>query len=320
MLAAARVEVSYAGGPSVRSALGPTLLEISRANNIAHASVCGGRARCGTCRVRIDEGIAALPQASAMERATLSRIKADANVRLACQLRPATSVVVTRLVRASEGDQAVDAVVPSTEASDDAGVQRSLCLFHLQLRDLNEIARGRLPYDVVFILNEFFQAAGAAVEQNFGRVDRFLGDGLFAVFGERPTLAEACKDALRAAHAIDVSLDRLNEKVAAEIGRNVAISIGVHAGAFVSGRIGIGKSSLVSVVGAGTDLPRRIAGLAEAMGWQIALSRAAAELPGLSDASQWKIAKIAAGDAQSAPIDVIGCVRSRDVQFQQAGG
>ena len=35
---------------------GPTLLEISRMHGIPHASVCGGRARCSTCRVRIDEG------------------------------------------------------------------------------------------------------------------------------------------------------------------------------------------------------------------------------------------------------------------------
>jgi adenylate cyclase len=316
MLAAARVEVSYAGGPSVRSALGPTLLEISRANGIAHAAACGGRARCGTCRVRIDEGMSALPLASAMERATLGRIKADANVRLACQLRPATPLVVTRLVRAAES---IDVVAPSAEATDDAGVQRSLYLFHLQLRDLNEITRGRLPYDVVFILNEFFQAAGAAVEQNFGRVDRFLGDGLLAVFGEQRTPAEACKDALGAARAIDASLDRLNEKVAAEIGRKVAISIGIHAGTFVCGRIGIGKSSVVSVVGAGTDLPRRIAGLAEAMGWQIALSRAAAEHAMVRDFSVWRAAKLATGDGGSTPVDVVGCARAGDVQLQQAG-
>src|SRR5205823_2863673 len=99
MLAAPKIAISYAGGPKVQTAVGPTLLEISRANRIAHASACGGRARCGTCRVRLDEGAAALPPPSLAERFTLARFGAPIDARLACQIRPAAPITVTRLVQ-----------------------------------------------------------------------------------------------------------------------------------------------------------------------------------------------------------------------------
>ncbi len=51
---AEKVSVTYAKGPTVTGTIGATLLEMSRANNVPHTAVCGGRGRCSTCRVRID--------------------------------------------------------------------------------------------------------------------------------------------------------------------------------------------------------------------------------------------------------------------------
>jgi adenylate cyclase len=87
--------VTYAGGPTIELGDGMTVLEASRAAGVRHASVCGGRARCSTCRVRIDQGLATLPPASEAELITLSSIEAPDNVRLACQLRPSSSLTVS---------------------------------------------------------------------------------------------------------------------------------------------------------------------------------------------------------------------------------
>ncbi|MFM7346840.1 MAG: 2Fe-2S iron-sulfur cluster-binding protein, partial [Tagaea sp.] len=88
------IEVAYPDGRVARAAMGMSLLGASRANGIAHASVCGGRGRCSTCRVRIVAGAAALTPADAAERKVLARVGADpdgaegtAIVRLACQAR-----------------------------------------------------------------------------------------------------------------------------------------------------------------------------------------------------------------------------------------
>jgi adenylate cyclase len=295
----------------VQTAIGPTLLEISRANGLAHASACGGRARCGTCRVRVDRGASTLSAPELAERSTLARVKAPENARLACQIRPTAPLSVTRLVRAS--DDAAEAL-PAPDNTDDVGVQQPLCLLYLRMCDLDEITRDRLAYDVMFILNELFAAAGAAIERNFGWVDKFFGDGLLAVFGQQRGPQQGARDALRTARAIDLALDRLNEKVAAEIGRPVAVSIGIHTGSFVLGRIRLGSTSVVSVVGLGTDIAQQLAGLAETKGWQVALSTDAAKQAGALDLGERHSLALTARLGEAGAIDVVGIARGRDIE------
>jgi adenylate cyclase len=79
-----RVMVSYDGGLTALGRIGMSVLEVSRANNIPHASVCGGRARCGTCRI-IVPAVADLDAPAEAEVATLDRVNAPADARLACQ-------------------------------------------------------------------------------------------------------------------------------------------------------------------------------------------------------------------------------------------
>ncbi len=89
--------VTYRDGPTVTASPGMTLLEVSRANGVPHASVCGGRARCFTCRVKIESGIEDLPPPTRAEIVALQALEAPGNVRLACQLRPKAPLTVTVL-------------------------------------------------------------------------------------------------------------------------------------------------------------------------------------------------------------------------------
>ncbi|MGQ0546339.1 MAG: 2Fe-2S iron-sulfur cluster-binding protein [Betaproteobacteria bacterium] len=95
------VRVDYDGGFSAEGRSGLSMLELSRANDVPHAHVCSGRARCGTCRVRIDAGAASLSPMYEAERATLERVGAGAAERLACQARVlGPGVSATRLLPA----------------------------------------------------------------------------------------------------------------------------------------------------------------------------------------------------------------------------
>ena len=58
---------------------------------------------------------------------------------------------------------------------DQAGVEKAMAVMFLDLRDFTQLSQSRLPYDVVFILNEFFAAAGAAIHTHGGWIDKFLG-------------------------------------------------------------------------------------------------------------------------------------------------
>ena len=87
------LQVNYLNGPTIETSSGISLLEVSRLEGVPHTSMCGGKGRCGTCRVRILEGAHFLPKPSPLEARTLARVDADADVRLACQTVPAGSPV-----------------------------------------------------------------------------------------------------------------------------------------------------------------------------------------------------------------------------------
>ena len=74
--------------------MGLNLLELSTINDIPHASLCRGRGRCGTCRVRIHRSESELDPPNDIERETLARTGSGKDVRLACQLKPGPGVIV----------------------------------------------------------------------------------------------------------------------------------------------------------------------------------------------------------------------------------
>ena len=95
--------VTYAGRRSAtfQAETGLTLLEMARANNLPHASICRGRGRCGTCRVRVLSGSETLPPPSDAEAKVLARWQSAPQERLACQLKPeAGELVVERVIEA----------------------------------------------------------------------------------------------------------------------------------------------------------------------------------------------------------------------------
>ncbi|MBM3368519.1 MAG: (2Fe-2S)-binding protein [Betaproteobacteria bacterium] len=82
-----RVEVAYDEGLRARGRAGLSILELSRLGEVPHASVCSGRGRCGTCRVRVATGADRLSPMAEGERGTLRRVGAADDERLGCQAR-----------------------------------------------------------------------------------------------------------------------------------------------------------------------------------------------------------------------------------------
>ncbi len=186
------VEVRYEGGQVVRVPKGSTVLEASRIGGIPHYSVCGGKGRCSTCRVRVTAGLAELPEPGPLERMTLTRIHAGPDVRLACQLRPTEKVTVLPLLAAPR-----ERAFPAGARPAAPGREQEIAVLFCDIRSFTALADHRLPYDIVFLLNRYFAIVGKAVEQSGGRLDKFIGDGAMALFGLDTSTAQAARQAPR---------------------------------------------------------------------------------------------------------------------------
>ncbi|CAN5242704.1 adenylate/guanylate cyclase domain-containing protein [soil metagenome] len=244
-----RITITYTGGSKVAAPRGLTLLEISRLNNIPHASVCGGRARCSTCRVRVIEGLDAQPKAGDVELKVLERVGAPHNVRLACQLYPASDLSVTTLLPA--GDAAALAV-PMDKFF--WGVEQEVTILFSDLRGFTKLSEHRLSYDVVFLLNQYLGRMSEAIEDTGGYVDKFMGDGIMAIFGMDRPAGEGAAAAIAAARAMGGVLDALNQSLRDELGGRLDMGIGIHTGPAILGRIG---------AAGGADTGRRITALGD---------------------------------------------------------
>ena len=98
-----RVRVTYIGtrAATFEADPGMSLLEMARAHDVPHASVCRGRGRCGTCRVRVLSGDAHLPEPTDTETQVLQRWNAGPDERLACQIKPTDGALeVARVIEA----------------------------------------------------------------------------------------------------------------------------------------------------------------------------------------------------------------------------
>ena len=92
------IKISYPEGREVTVAKGTSILEASRLAKIPHQSVCGGKARCTTCRVRVISHDGNLPSPNAYETMAIKKGGLEDGVRLACQLHPAGNIKIMPLV------------------------------------------------------------------------------------------------------------------------------------------------------------------------------------------------------------------------------
>lgn len=248
----ARFKVTYPDSVTIEASKGMSVLEVSRMARRAHMSVCGGRARCTTCRVQIASAAGELPEPKELEATALRRIRAPNNVRLACQLRPEVDLTVQPLLHPS--------IVPAiyTHARQEFGEEQEVTILFVDVRGSTSLAETRLPYDVVFLLNSLFAALAEAVEESGGYYSNFTGDGLMALFGLDGKRTEGAKAALRCALAMFHSVDTLNERLAGELETPLAIGIGIHTGQAIVGRMGPPKTPIISAVGDSVNTAARL--------------------------------------------------------------
>jgi adenylate cyclase len=142
-------------------------------------------------------------------------------------------------------------------------------------------AEGRLPYDVVFVLDQYFKAMGHAIEGERGRVDKFIGDGIMALFGVDREPEAACRQALAATRAMAVALERLNAHLAHDLREPLRMGIGLHVGPVILGEMGYRRATSLTAVGDTVNVAARLETLTKELAVQLAVSARLAERGGI---------------------------------------
>ena len=256
---------------------GATVLETLRDHGIPHASVCGGRARCTTCRIHVGRGAESLPPPEPLEAKALARIGAMPGMRLACQVRPTRDLAVTPLLAADAS--AADGFVPGGLE----GSERQVTVMFVDLRGSTTLGEAKLPYDVLFILNRFFAEMTQAIASTHGHYSQFTGDGLMALYGlDSPDPASGPADALRGARDMLMRVERLNLELKAELPNPLQIGIGIHHSEAIVGMMGPPRSMIVTAIGDTVNTTARLESLTKEYGAPVIISKRAADVAGLN--------------------------------------
>lgn len=272
------IRITYPAGRIVETAPGSSVLEASLLNDVPHASVCGGRGRCSTCRVRINSDLAALPAPLDGERKVLRRVRASPDMRLACQLRPTADISVTPMLPPNAGPRDGFAKAASTQ-----GEEQEIAVLFADIRGFTTLSEQKLPYDVVFILNRYFRSMGEAIEGAGGRVDKFIGDGIMALFGVDQSAEHGCATALQAARGMAQRLDELNDLLQADLPAPLRIGIGIHVGPAIVGEMGYARATSITAIGDTVNTASRLEAKTKEFGAQLVISQRVAELGGIEN-------------------------------------
>jgi class 3 adenylate cyclase len=252
------------------------LLEAMTDAGVDVAHLCGARARCSTCRVRIVEGLNALTARTDDEAAMATRLSFPDEVRLACQAEVEGSVRLWRLVldridvemasqlgkghyRGSVGREIEEAAVMFTDVVGFTTLSESLP-----------------PYDVVHIINRFFSRVEAAVEAQRGRVDNYMGDGLLAVFGVNNEADPALAAVRAGLEALDVAAD-MDQYVGRIYGHAFRVRVGIDLGEVIFGLMGGEMSARETVIGDVVNTASRLESANKTTGTSILVTDAVRE-------------------------------------------
>jgi adenylate cyclase len=167
------------------------------------------------------------------------------------------------------------------DAPELGGQVREVTVLFADIRDFTRRSAGEAPEKVVALLNRFLSLAMASVKEHEGLVDKFLGDGLLALFGAPRLHADHADLAVRAACGLLTRLDALNRELVSEGQAPLRVGIGIHTGPALVGSIGAmvplpdGRQQTrreYTAIGETVNLAQRIEQLTKTCGGPILLS------------------------------------------------
>lgn len=248
-----------------------TLLEAALRSGVTFAHACGGRAKCSTCRIWVVDGLDACSRRTAAETSMAERLGFTSEVRLACQLKPDGELRVRRLVL-DETDLMMCSQLDRAVATR-AGESKNVTILFSDVVDSTSMSEQLSPYDLMYLLNRYFVQVGDIIERNGGFIDRFIGDGVMAIFGidDQP---DAPLHAVNTALQILAAADQVKPYFAAMYDVDFDIRTGLHYGNAVIGSLGSVGHERVTAIGDVPNVASRIEAANKEAGTRLLISQA----------------------------------------------
>jgi adenylate cyclase len=225
----------------------------------------------------VTKGLDQLAAAADLEAKALARIEASPGMRLACQIRPTADISVMPLLAADAG--AADGSVRGGLE----GSERLITVVFVDLRGSTTLGEARLPYDVLFILNQFFYEMTKALTDTSGHYSQFTGDGLMALYGLYATDPKTgAAEAIRGAREMLQRLEQLNYQMRNDLREPLRIGIGIHYSEAIVGAMGPPRSQIITAIGDTVNTCARLESLTKEYDCSVVISRQAAEAAGLT--------------------------------------
>jgi adenylate cyclase len=129
------------------------------------------------------------------------------------------------------------------------GVNQTITVLFADIRGFTRISEHAKPEKVVHLLNKYFSAMTDIIFAHGGTLDKYLGDGLMALFGAPTATPEDAKNALNAAVAMQRRIIGINDELRAEGFNEIGVGIGLHTGEATVGYIGSERRSEYTAIG-----------------------------------------------------------------------
>ena len=155
------------------------------------------------------------------------------------------------------------------------GVSQTITILFADIRGFTRISEHAAPEKIVNLLNRYFSAMTDIIFAHGGTLDKYLGDGLMALFGAPTTTPEDASNALNAAVAMQRRLLGINTELRQEGLQEVGVGIGLHTGDVIVGYIGSERRSEYTAIGDAVNTASRLE--SNARGGQILISDATAK-------------------------------------------